>query len=302
MTDFTIVMLTAFQTLVTCELSSPEDEASLDLAPLQSLPLLDELTLCAGHFFNLGSRAKLLTLRLQGARVFCTAASNIFSTLTSLELSDSTLSNLHAHGLSACTQLQALECVMSDINGTLHTSWMTHKATFSVSVSKLVALKKLRYHTSAAVSGIPDDWMCALTALEDLDFCVNSISGCELVLSLTARLTALTNLKYVSMACLGGGAARQLVVHVDWHLLPCLRRLQLQCDTLSLHSSIWGLAYLKELQALDIIFLRLADKDTLVNYTALLQCMTIRCPSVNVISNNLCLRSILQDFDRRMIS
>ena len=104
----TLQSVTNCHLLTSCAITI--DVPILDILPLQELPHLTNLFLQGGKFVNFQALMHLTSLYLLGARVESSSDSPCASKLSSLELHQASVAQLHHCGLSACQGLKSLFC------------------------------------------------------------------------------------------------------------------------------------------------------------------------------------------------
>ena len=102
----TLQSVTNCHLLTSCAITI--DVPILDILPLQELPHLTNLFLQGGKFVNFQALMHLTSLYLLGARVESSSDSPCASKLSSLELHQASVAQLHHCGLSACQGLKSL--------------------------------------------------------------------------------------------------------------------------------------------------------------------------------------------------
>ena len=104
----TVHLLSAFQHVVVCKLQAIADSAVLDLSALKSLDSLRCLKLSSGAFVNVHLPLSVQKIWLFKAHITAAQCITMTNNLCYVNIFDSYVGGLHAHGLSACQNLQQL--------------------------------------------------------------------------------------------------------------------------------------------------------------------------------------------------
>ncbi len=257
-----ISVLSAFQSLTSCEFSTNSEHA-MSLAPLAALPHLHQLRLSEGWFMDFDQFAHLQDLSITKALATNYEDCVFVSSLQRLSLVNSILDILHDDGMSACIALQSFTCHGSNIatrnshdeNAYLRTEVGTVTC-LPPDLSGLTQLIELSLHIKSVTLGQFDvSWVYALTRLQTL---VLHISRGRVHVGLTNNLTALSNLVSLSL-CLPHESSIIQTERVHWHAMLSLQCLEFDAQDLYFSPSLLGLFHLKQLRSVSFVSGRPTD-------------------------------------------
>ena len=227
--ETTIHLVSAFTSLTFCEiwqLWQPED--ALDVAPLSSLANLQELSLVCGIYKNVHPPDHLTWLRLIHSTVTMCEDYNSHSSLLELHMSDCELNMPGPFGLSACTQLQVLECgdrtVVTAPNAanTLSLVAPFHIPAGVFDLSGLTELSLVFDCSQAGGGNIDTMWLFSLSHLQHLALSVyvynDQDAGVDM--EFDDKLTRLNNLQSLLASA---DVACAINFCVPWHLMTALQ-------------------------------------------------------------------------------
>ena len=252
-----IALLGQFTTLTACVLnrdaysddthpegSSLQLPSSISLLPFCDLPHLALLDLRRGTFEDLNAAMHLTSLKLNWCQVTCSAECSSVSSLVHLDASNSSISNFHSHGLSACSALVSLSCAEVYISadsasdtlcllGNEHWAWPDHdvpnghgEVCMPASLSILTALTRMTFEVYACDAHLQLSWLNNLSALQHISIHMDTVE-----VDLPSSFSNLTSLSYLQLVNFASEGRMQLA--------PGLADL-VALETLSLHGQAVG--------------------------------------------------------------
>lgn len=193
-TDGSISLLGCLTSLTQIRLDGRSASENLDLAPLQELPRLTTLSLANANCVSLSNLKHLTDFSAKVCRIWFQGNCAFVTALLKLSIDSTSLKQFHEVGISACSNLQHLECLGADIGAVNHEETMSFSRTrlcVPHSVSALTALTFLRisYSNNKCVEL---DWIGQLPSLQSvaLHFCVEDMK----LLASVGGLTRLTKM------------------------------------------------------------------------------------------------------------
>lgn len=253
-----VQLIPVLHTLRHCTLSSTSIswEEDLDLGPLQALPNLEDLALANGCLKNLHAAAVHLTsLELECCSASCSQDCMCVTSLSQLNVNDTTLENFHNMGLVACCSLRSFACTFSDMTAG-HTmqledlKFRDSNTSYQVpaSLTVLTSLTALEFYLSEDGPEVLLDWLTCLPALRNLSaavFCDSTV--------LPYCLTAMTNLRTLQVvadaSCHGECKIKPMF---DWKSLTALTSMRFSgCVRVTERFPLSDLASLTNLKVMD---------------------------------------------------
>ena len=264
-----IALLAQFTTLTACLLNRdaysndtpPEGlslSSSISLLPLGNLPHLALLDLHGGTFEDLNAAMHLTSLKLSWCQVTCSVECSCVSSLVHLDASNTSISNFHPQGLSACSALVSLSCAevyksADNISDALfllddeHWTWPDlpdghGEVRMPASLSTLTALTRMTFEVYMCDAHLQLSWLNSLPALQHISIHMDTVK-----VDLPSSFSNLTSLSYLQLVNFASEGRMQLA--------PGLADL-VALETLSLHGQAVGsfghdLSNLLALQRLD---------------------------------------------------
>ncbi len=188
------------------------------------------------------------------------------TSLTRLNLVDSSLLGLHSQGLSACHALEGLTCLESCITATDMQQYLMFNQTSFILPLGLSALTSLRCFdaTIASTSTVTLDAIYELTSLQDLTVCARGASlWANSGLSQLSMLTSLRLLTHYTNQNAG------VQLFTEWLGMQALQALDITCGYFSFGCDILGLVKLESLRQVNIMHGRPYDHKSFAFFAAL---------------------------------
>lgn len=222
--DTAMFLLSTFRTIAECTFHLPQYPSGpykyeMELKPLQALPQLKKLALKAGKFSGLEAAAHLTYLSVNDGELTCVQSCSCVTTLSVLALSNAKLNKFHKKGLSACSQLQFLECHDGFI-GANDMDELFDGQTVPSELSSLTRLTNLVVSCSEA--DVRLDWVTRLSALQYFQLKAQTVN-CP------ASWNSMTNLKTLLLeVCANSrGSQPNMCWSFDWPRLKSLETVKL---------------------------------------------------------------------------
>ena len=200
--------------ITTCTLHLPASQP-LSLQALQALPHLQCLALHSGLYCDIDAAEHLTSLSMTRAQAECTHSCLCVTSLVQLELESSTIIGLHANGLAACSCLEALRCMSSDICASDQAAAVDRQEVqICASISSLTGLTKLKLGMYTQDAQVELCWLSRLSSLNRLWLEVDVHQA-----KLSNSFVTLSNLMALSLI---GGSFQ---FDFEWGGLPALQNL-----------------------------------------------------------------------------
>ena len=223
LTRNSIALLAQFTALTACLLNrdaysddTPPEGLSLSspisLIPIGNLPHLALLDLHRGSFQDLNAAMHLTSLKLNWCQVTCSAECSSVSSLVHLDALNSSISNFHPQGLSACSALVSLSCAEAYISAdsaydslclldTVHWAWLVPdvpdghgEVRIPASLSTLTALTHVTFEVYMCDAHLQLSWLNNLPALQHINIYMNTVE-----VDLPSSFGHLTSLSYLQL-------------------------------------------------------------------------------------------------------
>ena len=182
-----LLLLSRFSQITECSLTFRR----LGLHSFKSLHHLTKLQVQNGTVTDLDAAKHLTCLRLYSCKAICTKECSCVSSLQELAVCKS---HVMGFNVTACENLQALECRRASISAALSAeSLMLVKHShvqFPASMAKLSALSSLNLSVRCSPSDVSLDWLCDLRGLQSLSTNMDVPS-----LTLPGSISRLSNLR-----------------------------------------------------------------------------------------------------------
>lgn len=221
-----LLLLSPFMSLSSCRLDLGENRCGplFSLAQLQNLPCLTQLTLTGGNFDSLQAAQHLTYLSIQNANAVCDEDCACVTSLFELRLNDACISNFHTYGVCACSHLQVLCCVKSQIQATDKAEAMSlcknDVAHIPISLSRLTCLTKLEFLYANKAAQHDLGWLAQLPSLRNIHGCLHVQVGL-----FPQSLQALSNLVHLQLWNDKSGGVFEFAL--DWAKLSSLKTLRI---------------------------------------------------------------------------
>ncbi len=279
----TVHLLSAFQHVCICKLQATEGNTALDLSALKALDSLRCLRLLHGTYVNVHLPVSVQKVWFDHAHITAAQSITMTNNLCSVTLFDSYIQGLHAHGLSACQNLEELHLC----NAHLHAE---------------NAAEILRVSTR-----YQDAWPASLLRLKKLSYlyvgCGNNQGYSKL--SSVLDLTQLTELwlEFAQSVSIGTGLAKLSSLEiltlqsdesskqngsciecaVDWHKMSGLQWVTFGPGRFKSSHEIGGLAKLDHLRQVNFEDFFCHDHHTVDAYAAHMFQLALCAPDVDVV-------------------
>ncbi len=255
----------AFHLLTVLEVVAPGD-GPVDLSTLQLSKSLQTLVMQDGTFETKSLPPNLTYLFLAKSKLTSYEGCSCVTSLTRLNLVDSSLLGLHSQGLLACHALVRLTCLESCITAMDMQQCLTFNRNSFVLPLGLSALTSLRYFdaTIASTSTVTLYAFRELTSLQDLT--VRARGASLWANSGLSQLSMLTSLRLLAR-CANQNAGVQLFT--EWYGMQALQVLDITCDYFSFGRDILGLVRLENLRQVNIMSGRPYDHKSFAFFAAL---------------------------------
>ena len=249
-----IPMIATFTSLGKCALVHGKDE-HLDLSPLGGLPKLHHLVL-QGRFKELHHLRDLTQLECSECNL---GIQEFAPTLHCLQVADSSLLNVQAQSLLACTALTQLYLTQACFQGNGQLYWDMNMSVSPTNIALPTQLQALRLSTGSKAFHHADlSWISNLIFLQELSiFCPVSHGD---VLQQASPLTKLTSLEIWNFS---DHQAPIVNADIEWHRLHALQSLYLFNMTLQLGSGFADILQLCHLRVLRFPGCKVEVKDNI---------------------------------------
>ena len=255
----------AFDHLTVLEVVAPGD-GLVDLSTLQLSKSLQTLVMQDGTFETKSLPPNLTYLFLARSKLTSYKGCSCVTSLTRLNLVNSSLLGLHSQGLSACHALEGLTCLESCITATDMQQYLMFNQTSFILPLGLSALTSLRCFdaTIASISTVTLDAIYELTSLQDLTVHVRGAS--LLANDGLSRLSMLTSLRLLAYSA---NQNEGVQLFTGWLDMQALQVLYISCDWFSFGRDIVGLVKLESLTLVNIKSARPYDHKSFAFFAAL---------------------------------
>ncbi|DBA81062.1 TPA: hypothetical protein ACH3X2_007262 [Trebouxia sp. C0005] len=236
----------------------------LDLSTLQLSKSLRTLVMQDGIFKTKSLPPNLTYLFLARSRCTSYEGCSCVTSLTQLNLVDSSIYGLHSKGLLACHALERLTCQESCITAAdMQLSFNQDSLRIPLGLSALTSLRYLDA-TIASTSTVILCAFCQLKSLQDLTVRVCGASVCAN--SSLSQLSMLTSLRLLAQSANHTAGVR---VFTEWPGMQALQVLDITCDYFSFGCDILGLVKLESLRKVNIMSGRPYDHKSFAFFAAL---------------------------------
>ena len=253
-TGRTLQLVSGFSTLKEFKLHRPVAGLALDLAPLQQLVNLENLTLVECTVSCLNAAGRLTRLELQECQATCSAHFRSVASLLALLLKNSHM-QLTTSGLSACVSLTSLDFDNSSIAVIADTAesfvFDSHVAVVTSTLSSLSALTSLEMCLRTQVHVDAFQQITNLRCLQHLSL-VTAVSYFKLS-DCFSTLSGLKYVEFISFHCVC-----QLQFNLNWAGLTSLRSMALY-GHFDIRGSFRGLVAVTAFQQLSLGTLESGD-------------------------------------------
>lgn len=270
-------MLSAFDSIQVLSLRLAG--GACDLACLQKLPHLVNLSLFYGSFSNLEKLEHLTRLSLAYTKAYSSQTCKFVSALQRLDMAGSELTGLHGQALSSLRLLWFVNSRLGDMHYNLQLSLDPLINSFSTAC--LTHLTRLQLSgTKLCLNDV--QWLTDLTSLKVLSL---GFSSCKVgALDTAMHLTNVTNLAFTGSDRLGVGST--LCMDCDWRHLHVLQELSVRhCVIQAVSSSAASLMQLEHLTKVSFNDISTAIPQSFAVVAALLQQLVLSKPEVRLITN-----------------
>ena len=279
----TVHLLSAFQHVVICKLQAVGGSIVLDLSALKSLDSLRCLRLCNGPFANVHLPMSVQHVWFDNAHIAAAQSITMTNNLCSVRVFNSCVEGLHAHGLSACQNLQDLQLCNARVHAE-NVADILSASTYYQDVwpSSLLRLKKLSflyvsYENSQGHSKLNS--MFGLTQLKELclEFAHSVFIGND--------LAKLSSLQVLTLQCAESDEQSESCIEcvLDWHKMSSLQWVTFGPGRFKFSSEVEGLAKLDHLEQVSFRDFFCHDHHTVDVYAALMFQLALCAPDVDVV-------------------
>lgn len=244
----TVHLLSAFQHVCVCTLQATEGNTALDLSALKSLDSLRCLRLLHGTYVSVHLPVSVQKVWFGHAHITAAQSITMTNNLWSVTIFDSYIEGLHAHGLSACQNLQELQVCNAHVHAD-HAAEVLKASTIYQDFwpPSFLRLKKLSYlyvlyENNQGYSKLNSIfYLTQLKALR-LEFAHSIFIG--------NCLAKLSNLEVLTLQSEESDRQSESCIEcvVDWHKMSGLQRVTFGPGRFKFSSEVGGLAKLDHLR------------------------------------------------------